>query len=259
MVDQISEGHLMNDDSNHAAGPAALGFYYQSFFALKTLLALTGDEGAVAIESADDVELKDNGQRLLFQLKHTLTASPAPISISSKGLWRTLKAWIDVLPRLTLSETRFHLVTVAPIAEGSELEVLNTPEGDRQQLLAALVSEAERVVAEREAAAQAGNPLPHKDRFAGCQAFLKLTLEARLNLLRQARTQAGSLAKEADALFQLLSQFNIGSSTNSRHSMPTPVLTASRPVASPARQMLAKVSNAFHGNAAIKNNSWEEF
>lgn len=183
----------MEDDTSHAAGSAALGFYYQSFFALKTLVALTGDEGAVAIESADDVELKDNGQRLLFQLKHTLVASPAAISISSKGLWRTLKAWIDVLPQLTLSETRFHLVTVAPIAEGSELEILSTPDGDRRQLLTALVSEAERVVAEREAAAKARKPLPHKDRAAGCQAFLKLTPETRLNLMRQARTQAGSL------------------------------------------------------------------
>ena len=78
-------------------------------------------------------------------------------------------------------------------------------------------------------------------------------------MVEETSAAAHSLAKEADALFQLLSQFNIGSSTNSRHSMPTPVLTASRPVASPARQMLAKVSNAFHGNAAIKNNSWEEF
>ncbi|WP_409050014.1 methyl-accepting chemotaxis protein [Agrobacterium vitis] len=78
-------------------------------------------------------------------------------------------------------------------------------------------------------------------------------------MVEETSAAAHSLAKEADALFQLLSQFNIGASTNSRRSMPTPVLTASRPVALPARQMLAKVSNAFHGNAAIKNDSWEEF
>ncbi|WEJ14018.1 ABC-three component system protein [Sinorhizobium prairiense] len=196
----------MTDDSSHAAGPAALGFYYQSFFALKTLVALTGDDGAVAIESADDVELKDNGQRLLFQLKHSLISSPSAITISSKGLWRTLKVWIDILPRLTLSETQFYLVTVAPIAAGSVLEALGTPEADRKPLVAALVNEAERVVAEREAAAQEERPLPHKDRVAGCQAFLNLTPDARLNLLRQARTQAGHLPIDEmeSAIAQLL-------------------------------------------------------
>lgn len=196
----------MADDSSHAAAPAALGFYYQSFFALKTLVALTGDDGAVAIESADDVELKDNGQRLLFQLKHSLKTNPTVITISSKGLWRTLKAWIDVLPGLTLSETLFHLVTVAPIAKESILETLGTPKADRKPLVAALVQEAERVVSERKAAAQAKKPLPHADRAAGCEAFLRLTPDGRLNLMRQTRIQPGTMPidKMEGAIAQML-------------------------------------------------------
>ncbi|NVN09758.1 hypothetical protein HUK84_01095 [Nguyenibacter vanlangensis] len=183
----------MADDRRHAAAPAALGFYYQSFFALRTLVSLTGDDGAVAIESADDVELKGNGQCLLFQLKHSLKTTPTAMTIRSKGLWQTLKAWIDVLPGLTLSETLFHLVTVAPITRGNILETLGTPGADRKPLVAALVQEAERVVAEREAAAQAKKPLPYADRAAGCEAFLKLTPDGRLNLMRQTRIQPGTM------------------------------------------------------------------
>lgn len=196
----------MTNDGSHAAAPAALGFYYQSFFALKTLVGLTGDDGAVAIESADDVELKDNGERLLFQLKHSLKSSPTAMTINSTGLWRTLKAWIDILPRLTLSETQFHLVTVAPIAKGSILGTLRAPGADRKPLVAALVREAKRVIAEREAAAQVKKPLPHAERVAGCEAFLKLTPDSRMNLLRQARIQADTMPidKMEGAIAQML-------------------------------------------------------
>lgn len=184
----------MTKDSSHDAGPTALGFYYQSFFALKTLLEVAGDNGAVAVESADDVELKEDGQNLLFQLKHSLKAEPPPITISSKGLWRTLKAWIDVLPGLSLSESLFHLVTVAPIADVSPLAALSNPRADRTPLVNALVEEAERVVAERQVAREAKEKvLPHADRAKGCEAFLKLSPHTRLSLMRQVKTQAGSL------------------------------------------------------------------
>jgi hypothetical protein len=184
----------MIKDSSHDAGPTALGFYYQSFFALRTLLGLAGDDGAVAVESADDVELKDNGQNLLFQLKHSLKAEPPPITISSKGLWRTLKAWIDILPRLSLAESLFHLVTIAPIAKDSPLAVLSNLGADRKPLVDALVKEAERVVAERKTAREGKEKvLPHADRAKGCEAFLALSPDTRLNLIRQSRMQAASI------------------------------------------------------------------
>ena len=182
----------MTKDTSHEASASALGFYFQSFFAFKALVALAGDEGAVAIETADDVELQDNGQVLLFQLKHTMKAAPSALTLSSRGLWRAVKAWIDVLPRLSLSETVFHLVTVAPIASGNLLEVLRSPETDRSALLKAMVKEAERVVAERKEAQLAKKPLPHGDRAAGCVAFLGLTPQGRLNLLRQVRCEDAS-------------------------------------------------------------------
>lgn len=183
----------MSQKTSHSADASALGFYYQSFFALKTLIALGGDDSAVAIERADDVELQQGGLALLFQLKHSMSATPTAITISSRALWRSLKVWIDVLPKLSLSQTLFHLVTVGPIASTSPLEVLKTASGDRKPLAAALVAEAERVIAERQAAALAGKALPHADRFEGCAAFLALTATARLNLLRRIRCEPGSL------------------------------------------------------------------
>ncbi len=183
----------MTKDSSHSAAPAALGFYYQSFFALRTLVSLTGDDGAVAIESADDVELKDSGQLLLFQLKHSLKSTPVSLTINSTGFWRTLKAWIDVIPNINLSETQFHLVTVSPIGKDSILKILESREADRKPLVAVLVKEAERVVAERDTAAKAKKPLPHADRADGCEAFLKLTPDGRMNLMRRTLIQAGTM------------------------------------------------------------------
>jgi methyl-accepting chemotaxis protein len=78
-------------------------------------------------------------------------------------------------------------------------------------------------------------------------------------MVEETSAAAHSLAKEAEALFQLLSQFKIGSNAPARRSMPVPVSAAARPVASQPRQMVARISNAFQGNAAIKTDSWEEF
>ncbi|MCU0622679.1 MAG: hypothetical protein MUF53_02310, partial [Gemmatimonadaceae bacterium] len=65
----------------HAAEGAALGFLYQSFYALRTLVLLTTDQAAVSVERLDDVELTADGQTLLFQLKHSLSARPAEVTL----------------------------------------------------------------------------------------------------------------------------------------------------------------------------------
>jgi methyl-accepting chemotaxis protein len=81
-------------------------------------------------------------------------------------------------------------------------------------------------------------------------------------MVEQTTAASHSLAREAKELFQLLSQFNIGTSAAQSRSTPTPVAAnrQSTPQASPARQMTAKVAHAFNGNAAVKSGgSWEEF
>jgi len=74
-----------NIDSNdlHEATAAALGFYFQSQFALLTLISLTADDAAVAVERLDDVEIKANGKSLLYQLKHSVQANPPAVTLSS--------------------------------------------------------------------------------------------------------------------------------------------------------------------------------
>lgn len=75
-------------------------------------------------------------------------------------------------------------------------------------------------------------------------------------MVEETTAAAHSLANEADQLFQLLGQFNIGSGGGThRGGKPAP---SSKP-ASAVRQMTAKVAHAFNGNAAVKSESWEEF
>ncbi len=48
--------------STHSAEDAALGFYYQAYFAFLTLLRQTSDSAAVGLERLDDVELSRPGR-----------------------------------------------------------------------------------------------------------------------------------------------------------------------------------------------------
>jgi len=179
----------MDDDrvsETHAAEGSALGFWYQAFYALLTLVRLTTDDAAVGIEQLDDVELRADGQKLLFQLKHSISANPPAITIKSRSLWRTMKVWIDALPTLNLAETTLHLVAVGKIPQDCPLRALINADADRAALVAAMTAEANRVLAARDAAAKAKKALPYGDRVDGCQAFLNLTEAVRLNVLRRA-------------------------------------------------------------------------
>lgn len=178
----------------HSAEAAALGFYYQAFFALLTLMTQETDDAAIGIEQLDDVDLKVDGHNLLYQLKHSLSSTPSPITLKSKALWKTIKVWADILPALTLSETTLHLVTVAELGPDSPLIVLTNPGSERVELAETMAREAQRVLDARAAAVKAGKTLPHADRVEGCSAFLALTETERLNLLRRVIIKPGSPA-----------------------------------------------------------------
>lgn len=120
----------------HAAEAAALGFLYQSFYALRTLVMIATDNAAVSVERLDDVELKADGQTLLYQLKHSISAKPPGITLKSRPIWKTIKVWIDALPSLTLAETKLHLVAVGSIPADSPLKVLTEDDADRAELVA---------------------------------------------------------------------------------------------------------------------------
>lgn len=193
----------------HSAEASALGFYFQSFVGLSTLVGMADDSAIVAMERADDVELKVNNETLLFQLKHSMGENPPAVTLASRALWRTLKVWIDLLPSLSLPETSFHLVSVGELSANSELGALRMPKSKRAPLVAALVKEAERVALERDVAKAEGKALPHADRADGCAAFLKLSPSVRLNLVRRitvvtgAATIAEMEAEIASKLYQV--------------------------------------------------------
>jgi hypothetical protein len=172
----------------HSAEDAALGFLYQTQYALVLLWQEADDDAVIYLETLDDVVLVANGDTLLEQLKHSLKTKPPSLTVASLQLWKTLKAWIDVLHELELSRTWLHLVAVADISDGSPLQALLHDEIDRKDLLEALKDEAARIRRERAEAATVGKkPLPHAERAAACEAFLSLSEETRVNLLARAR------------------------------------------------------------------------
>jgi len=191
-VEGMKEAEQTEQQVSHAAEAAALGFYYQTLFALVTLASQTADNAAVVIEQLDDVELHVDGHLLLNQLKHSMSTIPPPVTLTSRALWKTVKVWIDALPDLTLSETTLCLVTVGDIQGGSPLKALLEEGADRTELLNAMQYEAQRVVAARDAAKKAGNRLPHAERASGCEAFLSLDATKQQNLLRRIRIEPNS-------------------------------------------------------------------
>lgn len=185
-------GHS-DSSPTHAAEGSALGFLYQSFYALRSLVMLNTDDASVIVERLDDVELRADGQTLLYQLKHSILAKPPSITLKSRPIWRTMKVWIDALPALTLAETTLHLVAVGPIPAGSPLLALTSDTEDRADLAAAMTEEAKRVLHARDEATKAGKKtLPYGDRVDGCSAFLALSGIDRLNLLRRAAIKPNS-------------------------------------------------------------------
>lgn len=173
------------ESTSHSAEASALGFWYQSLYALLILAATPTDDAAIAIEQLDDIELKADGQKLLFQLKHSMKAKPVAVGIKSRALWRTVAVWVDILPKISLAETSLHLVTVGGILAADPLEALLDPDDDGEALTAAMAEEAQRVLNERAEAKAKGEPLPFSDRYKGCEAYLKLSESDRHNLLRR--------------------------------------------------------------------------
>ncbi|WFU05858.1 methyl-accepting chemotaxis protein (plasmid) [Rhizobium sp. CB3171] len=73
-------------------------------------------------------------------------------------------------------------------------------------------------------------------------------------MVEQATAAAHSLASEAEALFQLLSQFRISAQPmfdSRRGGSISAASSVSKPSASPARRLTAKLANAFSGSAAV--------
>lgn len=184
----------MTGTNSHSADDAALGFLYQAQYALLRLWNETVDDSVIYLETLDDVTLETNGETILEQLKHSLSEKPANLTLASVNVWKTIKAWIDVLPDLDLSKTWLHLVSVADISPKSKLIDLLDEHADRGELLADLQEEAQRVLHERQEAKDKGeSDLPHKARAQACKAFLHLADSKQAELLSRVRLKPGQI------------------------------------------------------------------
>lgn len=181
-----------DNNTSHSADASALGFLYQAQYALLRLWGETSDDATIFLETLDDVVLEANGDVILEQLKHSLAQKPAAITLASVNLWKTIKAWIDVLGSLDLTRTHLHLVAVAEISSTSELKVLLTEDGSRDALMTALQEEAARVMTERATAVeQKTTPIPHAARAKACEAYLALPEDLQLQMLNRVRIMPG--------------------------------------------------------------------
>lgn len=195
-----------NQKLNHAAPGSAIGFFYQSYYSLLALIKAGSDSAAIGIELLDDIQLSDGTSEVLHQLKHSMLTKPKKVSIKSTVLWKTLAAWIDVLGKVDLNQTRFLLVTVAGVDSSSTLNLLSTSGTTRATLISELDVEATRVINERLDAIKNKKKPPHSDRLAGCQAWLALSSREKKKFvakieLKASSSSIGSLEEDiADAL-----------------------------------------------------------
>src|ERR1700754_3263516 len=186
--------------SHQAVGPA-LGYYYQAIYALVTLFDSKNPGAYVSIETLDDVYLSDGAKSELHQLKHSIK-SDTTISVKSDELWKTLKVWCDFLATNNPSDGIFTLSTVATLDSSSELKVLFDENASRDKLEKELLTEAQRVVDERNdveaenviklSKGQKENALPYSKKFKGCEALLKLSKPKLKVLLKNIRMKADS-------------------------------------------------------------------
>lgn len=118
-----------------SAGPQALGYLYQTRYALHLILN-SREELELSIESLDDIvfEEKGNPQELL-QLKHHTT--PASLTDSSADLWKTIRIWSTNFRegKISLPDTALTLITTAQASDDS-IAALLRPNKNRQPKLA---------------------------------------------------------------------------------------------------------------------------
>ena len=177
----------MGKRSQFEAADSSLGFYFQSSYSL-VLLCRADDQGAVSIETIDDVELIGAGPPSLHQLKHSL-GEPAKLSEKSDGLWKTIGNWLS-LPDWT--SFTFVFVTCAEISDACGLEGLTCPDQSRDISSAMKCLEKEALRVSQPRSARETSTTEHKAtkhpefaiRKEPCRRFLELSEEQRGHFLR---------------------------------------------------------------------------
>lgn len=165
---------------DHSAAGSALGYLYQTNWALLDLLERGPDmpDARISLELFDDVAWDAGGspsERL--QLKHHLN-NAAAISDKSVDLWRTMKAWIDTSAPADPTGSTLAIVTTANAAVGTAVYLL------RPTTLH--VSEAKRLLDD------AANSSASKETAEMRAAYLRLADNDRLTFVSRIRILDGS-------------------------------------------------------------------
>ncbi|EOX4955897.1 ABC-three component system protein [Vibrio alginolyticus] len=200
-MEENLRGESSSDSSVHSATGPALGYYYQSVYALTLLFDSTNDKAFVSVETWDDVELCDGASKELHQLKHSIDAEKK-ISVASREFWSTINVWVDFISKHSLSQGLFVLVTVADIKEDSPLKVLSDTSSDRSILVEEMRKEAKKVIDARKEVeldnqqriknSQKPNSLPYENKYKGCKSFLDMSNPDQVKLVNNISHKKGA-------------------------------------------------------------------
>jgi hypothetical protein len=122
---------------DHGAAPSALGYRYQTTWALLELLRRAPDrpDASISLEMHDDVAWDADGTpQELLSLKHHVKTT-RNLADGSDDLWRTLRVWMDTANPGDPLGPMLTLVTTARAAVGSAAALLRE-DADRYELAA---------------------------------------------------------------------------------------------------------------------------
>lgn len=193
------------------ASAAALGYVYQFRYSLvRALNELASGvyEWTIAIEAADDIEVRGNNYRELRQLKQV----GRPLTDSSSDLWKTLRIWsVGVANgQLDPSTCLLYLVTTASAPTGSVANLLGIDDATRDEtraenLLLTVCEDSDNQINQQAYAAFVG--LAQDSRLAMLRAIKVLPQSPDVDKLRPAIANSirlGSRREYVDAIVERL-------------------------------------------------------
>jgi C-terminal domain 7 of the ABC-three component (ABC-3C) systems len=135
-----AEGATGLANISHNAGPSALGYQYQTWWALLELLRSGAQrpDAAISLELYDDVAWEEQSTPTeLLQLKHHRLGRRA-LTDTSADVWATFKIWMDTTEPADAAGPVLVLITTQTAGEGSAIGALRCECRDEAFALAGL-------------------------------------------------------------------------------------------------------------------------
>lgn len=169
-----------------SASEPALGYFYQVYFGLLTMLRNSRETDILTrfrLESLDDISVETDVVVELKQLKHH--TNPESLTNRSCEFWKTIHVWGQGISNhsIDIKKTKFFLITTSIVSNGSILSKIK------------LASEKERMdaIADMDSIAHGGG---NETNANGYSTWLSLTSELKSSLLRQMTIVDGEISME---------------------------------------------------------------